>query len=76
MLILIHGMLYSLSLCMEINLNTRIALAFLTGLIGLTWQGIIVTFGGTPSEALVTAFTTIMLASIGIGIKQGNGNDS
>jgi hypothetical protein len=58
----------------EIDLNTRLTLAFILAITGLVWQGVIVTTGGEASEALITAFSTILLATIGIGIKTGNGN--
>jgi hypothetical protein len=59
---------------MQLDFNTRLTLAFLAALLGLVWQGVIVSLGGEASEALITAFSTIMLATIGIGIKSGNGD--
>lgn len=61
---------------MKISLDTRLTLAFFVGVAGLIWQGVIVTLGGVPSEALLTAFTTITLATIGIGGLKSNGNQS
>lgn len=59
---------------MQIDLNTRLALAFILAIVGLVWQGIIVTAGGEASEALITACTTVLLATIGIGLKASNDN--
>jgi len=59
---------------MNIDFNTRLAGAFVIGFFGLIWQGVIVTLGGEASEALITAFSTILLATIGIGIKTENGS--
>jgi hypothetical protein len=59
---------------MEISFNTRVTIAFFAGLLGLIWQGVIATTGGDPSEALITAFSTVLLSTIGIGIKTGEAN--
>lgn len=60
---------------MQLDFNTRLAITFLLAVTGLIWQGIIVTAGGEASEAMITACSTILLATIGIGIKNdGNGN--
>jgi hypothetical protein len=62
---------------MQLDFDTRLTLAFILGVAGLIWQGILVTAGGEASEALITAFSTIILATIGIGIKSdGSSNDS
>lgn len=59
---------------MQLDFDTRLTLAFVMGIAGLIWQGVLVSFGGEASEALITAFSTIILATIGIGIKT-DGND-
>lgn len=62
---------------MKISLDTRLFIAFFAGLVGLVWQGIIVSFGGEASPALITACSTLILATMGIGIKTDDGsNDS
>lgn len=63
---------------MELSFNTRLSVAFLAGISGLIWQGVIATLGGNPSDALIGAFTTVTLATIGIGLKNDNkdGNNS
>jgi hypothetical protein len=60
---------------MKIDLDTRLTIAFIGGLLGLAWQAAIVSFGGDPSDALVTACSTIILAALGIGIKDGSGDN-
>ena len=59
---------------MILSFNARLTAVFLLGVAGLIWQAILVTTGGDTSEALVTAFSSFILASIGIGIKLENGN--
>lgn len=59
---------------MQLTFNTRLSLAFVIGFVGLIWQGVIVSLGGEASEALITAFSTILLATIGIGIKTEDGS--
>lgn len=62
---------------MKISLDTRLFIAFLTGVVGLAWQGIIVSFGGQAEPTLITAFSTLILATIGVGVKtNGNGNSN
>jgi hypothetical protein len=51
-------------------------LAFIVGAIGLIWQGVIVTLGGEVEPSLVAAFSTVLLATIGIGIKKSDDDDS
>lgn len=60
---------------MIINFNTRLSLAFVIGSVGLFWQGVIATLGGETSPELITAFSTILLATIGIGIKTEEGKN-
>ena len=59
---------------MKLDFDTRLTVAFIMGIAGLVWQGVLVSVGGEASEALITAFSTIILATIGIGIKT-NGID-
>lgn len=59
---------------MQLDFDTRLTVAFVMGIAGLIWQGVIVSAGGEASEALITAFSTIILATIGIGIKTDNGS--
>ncbi len=61
---------------MQIDLNTRLSIAFIAGIVGLFWQVVILSVGGEPSEALVTAFSSIILACIGIGIKTNENSNS
>jgi hypothetical protein len=58
----------------EISFTTRLSLLFVVGVVGLVWQGIIVTLGGEASSIMIGAFTTMLLATIGIGITTNNGN--
>jgi len=58
----------------KLDFDTRLTVAFIMGIAGLVWQGVLVSVGGEASEALITAFSTIILATIGIGIKT-NGID-
>lgn len=60
----------------KFSLDTRTTLAFLTGVLGMLWQGGIATIGGTPSRDLIAASVTLILASIGLGFKRDNGPDS
>lgn len=59
---------------MEISFSTRLSILFVIGIAGLVWQGIIVTLGGEASSVMIGAFTTLLLATLGIGIKT-NGNN-
>lgn len=65
---------------MRLDLDTRTSVLFVAALVGLGWQTVVWAEGGKPSGALVTAFVTILLATIGIGLgkngkngKNGNG---
>lgn len=59
---------------MRLDLDTRTSVLFVAALVGLGWQAGVAATGGEPSGALVTAFVTILLATIGIGIGK-NGKD-
>lgn len=61
---------------MNLDFDTRMTLAFIVGAIGLIWQGVIVTLGGEVEPSLVAAFSTVLLATIGIGIKKSDDDDS
>ena len=61
---------------MEISLNTRLTIAFIAGLIGLAWQGAILTLGGSPSDALVTAFSGLILSTLGLGVGKNGSSGS
>lgn len=61
---------------MQLDFDTRLTLAFVMGCAGLIWQGVIVTLGGEASEALITAFSTIILATLGIGLKSGSSDNN
>jgi hypothetical protein len=61
---------------MQLDLNSRLTGAFFMALLGLTWQAVVVTLGGEANEALIGAFSTIMLATIGIGVKTNDGKDN
>lgn len=61
---------------MQLDFNTRLTLAFIAGIAGLIWQGILVSFGGEASDALITAFSTIILATIGIGLSSNANNNN
>lgn len=54
---------------MVLSFSARLTIAFIVGVAGLVWQGVIVSAGGEASEALITASSTIILATLGIGIK-------
>lgn len=55
----------------QFSLDTRASLALLTGILGIVWQAGIVTFGGEPSRDIIGACVTIILASLGLGLKKG-----
>ena len=60
---------------LQFSLNTRSTLALLTGMLGMIWQGGIATAGGSPSRDLIAASVTLILASLGLGVrKQEDGN--
>jgi hypothetical protein len=59
---------------MEITFNTRLSVLFVVGIVGLFWQAVIVSVGGEASKELIGAFSTILLATIGIGIKVEDGS--
>lgn len=56
----------------KFSLDTRTTLAFLTGVLGMVWQGGIATAGGTPSRDLIAASVTLILASLGLGFRKYN----
>lgn len=62
----------------ELNFSTRITIVVIACLVGLFWQVGIATFGGEPSTALISAFTSVILASIALGApsKNGKSNDT
>lgn len=60
----------------KFSLDTRTTLAFLTGVLGMVWQGGIATVGGTPSRDLIAASVTLILASIGLGFRKDNDSAS
>jgi hypothetical protein len=60
----------------KFSLDTRTTLAFLTGVLGMLWQGGITTFGGTPSRDLIAASLTLILASIGMGFRKQDDTNS
>jgi hypothetical protein len=60
----------------QLDFNARITIAFIAAIVGLGWQGALVTLGYPANEALITAFSTILLATIGIGIKTDGNNGS
>jgi hypothetical protein len=60
----------------KFSLDTRTTLAFLTGVLGMVWQGGIATIGGTPSRDLIAASVTLILASIGLGFRKENDTTS
>ena len=60
---------------LQFSLNTRSTLALLTGMLGMIWQGGIATAGGSPSRDLIAASVTLILASLGLGVrKEEDGN--
>lgn len=60
----------------KFSLDTRTTLAFLTGVLGMLWQGGIATAGGSPSRDLIAASVTLILASIGLGVKRESNESS
>lgn len=64
----------------QFSLDTRASLALLTGILGMIWQGGIATAGGSPSRDLIAASVSLILASLGLGIKkeekEENGSDT
>ena len=54
----------------QFSLETRASLVLLTGILGLIWQAGIATAGGSPSRDLIAGSVTIMLASLGLGLKK------
>lgn len=56
----------------KFSLDTRTTLAFLTGVLGMVWQGGIATAGGSPSRDLIAASVTLILASLGLGFRRDN----
>lgn len=69
---------------MRLDLDTRTSVLFIAALVGLGWQVAVWATAGKDavSEALVTAFVTILLATLGIGLgkngkngKNGKGGD-
>jgi hypothetical protein len=60
----------------KFSLDTRTTLAFLTGVLGMIWQGGITTVGGSPSRDLIAASVTLILASLGLGFKKEDDSDS
>jgi hypothetical protein len=60
----------------QFSLDTRASLVMLTGILGIIWQGAILTFGGEPSRDLIGASVTLILASLGIGFKRESNNGS
>lgn len=59
---------------MELSFNTRLTLTFIAGLVGLIWQGVILSFGGAPSDIMVTSFSGLILATIGLGVRSNGSN--
>jgi hypothetical protein len=60
----------------KFSLDTRTTLAFLTGVLGMIWQGGIATAGGSPSRDLIAASVTLILASIGLGVRRESNESS
>lgn len=61
---------------LHFSLNTRTTLALLTGMLGMIWQGGIATAGGSPSRDLIAASVTLILASLGLGVRREDNGDS
>jgi hypothetical protein len=61
---------------LHLSLNTRTTLALLTGMLGMIWQGGIATAGGSPSRDLIAASVTLILASLGLGVRREENGDS
>lgn len=61
---------------LQFSLNTRTTLALLTGMLGMIWQGGIATAGGSPSRDLIAASVTLILASLGLGVRRENDGDN
>jgi hypothetical protein len=61
---------------LQFSLNTRTTLALLTGMLGMIWQGGIATAGGSPSRDLIAASVTLILASLGLGVRREENGDS
>lgn len=54
----------------QFSLETRASLVLITGMLGLFWQAGIATAGGSPSRDLIAGSVTIILASLGLGLKK------
>lgn len=58
---------------LELSFSARITLVIAVCLAVLVWQAVLASFGQQPSTALISGATSIILATVVLGVKNGNG---